>query len=141
MTEIHFPREIIAEIATQANRDYPYETCGLLLGQADTARRTVQRIYPVDNVAPEDQKRRYFQADPRGVLHGQQLADEQGLSVIGVYHTHPDHPAEPSQTDREQAWDEFSYLIVEVRAVGIGRMRCWRFNSGQFQEEMIVSSD
>jgi proteasome lid subunit RPN8/RPN11 len=63
---------------------------------------------------------------PRDVLRAERLAGEQGLELLGWYHTHPDHPARPSEFDREHAWPWYSYLILSVTAQAPGAMTSWR---------------
>ena len=65
---------------------------------------------------------------------------EQGAELLGFYHSHPDHPAEPSQYDLDHAWPVFSYVIVSVRAGKPGEMRSWRLRDdrSQFDEEDIT---
>ncbi|MGH8508908.1 MAG: Mov34/MPN/PAD-1 family protein, partial [Gammaproteobacteria bacterium] len=65
-------------------------------------------------------------------------ARARGLEIVGVWHSHPDHPAEPSETDRAAAWEGWSYLIVSVARDGINAIRSWRRDAGQFYEEDVV---
>lgn len=64
--------------------------------------------------SPSYTKRRRYSIDPRDMLKAQKQAREKGLSIIGIYHSHPDHVAVPSECDRIQAWPEYAYIIVSV---------------------------
>jgi len=83
-------------------------------------------LVPLENqwVADDDAatqtytKHRRYSIDPKDMLRVQQQARSQGLSIIGVYHSHPDHVAEPSECDRAQAWPDYAYVIVSVRGPG-----------------------
>jgi len=78
---------------------------------------------------------------PETVLATLRRARERGFELVGYYHSHPDHPAEPSATDRESAWPGVSYLIVPVAAGEAGRARSWRLaadRSGFVEETVIV---
>ena len=97
-----------------ARKDYPNETCGAMLG-VDGERPRSARAFSAD------QSPRRFAAQPlfgdrrRCARRGARAA-EHGLELIGWYHSHPDHPARPSEFDREHAWPWYSYVIVSVRA-------------------------
>lgn len=145
---------------THAQQCYPQECCGLLLGGMHPSlgdlQKTVDAVYPTDNVwdtavlvpLAEDSHsnhltsaRRYAIA-PRDLIAAQKYARTQGWDIIGVYHSHPDHAAVPSQCDRTWAWPHYSYVIVAVNQ-GISQdVRSWILNDQQqFQaEDMILSA-
>jgi proteasome lid subunit RPN8/RPN11 len=126
-----------AAIRRHAATAYPAECCGALLGSPDTG---IEDAIPFENVAPGDQDRRFLlsAADYR---RAEAIADETGRQLLGFYHSHPDHPAEPSAFDLAHAWPNLSYVIVSVRAGRPGDMRSWRLapDRSRFAEEPLQS--
>src|SRR5262245_14918716 len=104
------------EIASHGQRDYPYECCGLLLGRfEDGGVKLTCETYSISNAREEAAKRTRFLITPEELLRGERYAAQKRLDVVGFYHSHPDHPAVPSQYDRDHAWPTFSYVIVAVQ--------------------------
>jgi len=56
---------------------------------------------------------------------------------VGIWHSHPDHPARPSETDRAAAWEGWSYLIASVTDAGLSELRSWRLSGERFLEEPV----
>src|SRR5687768_1837602 len=103
--------ELLLQDAVQA---FPDECCGFLFGKEDAnGRRAITEIQVVVN-AKEGDKRRRFAIAPLDYIKAEQFADEKGLQLLGVYHSHPNHPAIPSEHDRVAAQPFFSYVIVSV---------------------------
>lgn len=120
-----------------AQRTFPNECCGFLYGSEGNIRKVVQ-AQPVENSKPGDQRRR-FEISPLQYMQAEQYALEHELTLLGVYHSHPKHPAVPSEHDRVQALPTFSYVILNVEAEGVGRISSWELNpQRQFEEENIV---
>ena len=117
---------------------FPDECCGFFFGSEDArGDRTVTHVLVVNN-AKEGDKRRRFEISPKDYLKAEQFADENDLQLLGVYHSHPNHPAIPSETDRLSAQPYFSYIIVSVYDKEVRDIRSWRLNSNsQFDEELI----
>jgi proteasome lid subunit RPN8/RPN11 len=100
-------------IRGQAEQSYPQEGCGILLGSGATGCRSVSSIFPCNNAHPEPLRR--YRIDPLQVIAAQKLARSQGMDIIGFYHSHPDHPAQYSETDLAEAyWLDCSYVITSV---------------------------
>lgn len=115
---------------------YPDEGCGFFFG-ADGDQRTVTHVVKVTN-AREGDRRRRFSIDPGDYRQAEKYAADHDLDLLGVYHSHPDHPAEPSEHDRKVAMPFFSYVIVSVREGTSAELRSWRLNEQrQFEEESI----
>jgi proteasome lid subunit RPN8/RPN11 len=112
-------------IRAHAERSYPEECCGLLLGHDGPAGAAVAAIRPAEN-SRSDRRENRFEILPETVLAVHREARQRGLAVIGTYHSHPDHPAAPSEFDREHAWPGLSYLIVSVRRGAAGEAKSWR---------------
>lgn len=116
--------EQAAAIREHAERTYPEECCGVLIGRADGELLRIELVREIANVH-EDERRRRFLLDPRQHLAAQKEARARGLAVIGVYHSHPDHPATPSEHDRLHAWPNLRYLIVAVEHGAAGELTAW----------------
>ena len=120
-------------IRAHGRRTYPHECCGALIGRG----RDVTEAHAFPNTT-EDGPRRRFLIGPRDYRHAEALARD-GKALLGFYHSHPDHPARPSQYDLDHAWPSFSYVIVSVLAGEPGDMRSWRLREdrSQFDEESL----
>ena len=117
---------------------HPHETCGLLLGRTRGDRVEVARALRARNLDRERARDRY-ELDPRDFLAADRDARESGDEIVGIWHSHPDHPAEPSETDRLAAWEGWSYLIVAVTRERVTDVRSWRLSRERFAEESIQS--
>lgn len=137
-----------------AEADYPAECCGILLGLADGGSKVITEIAPVANlrfdpalaqdVIPLDNpniesERNRFLIDPKEQLRVEKEARARGLTVVGYYHSHPDHPARPSGYDRDHAWPWYSYVIVSVEAGKARDTRSWVLDDDRanFQPEIL----
>jgi proteasome lid subunit RPN8/RPN11 len=127
----------LTKMIDDAIRTFPDECCGFLLGQEQDTQRTVTDILVVDN-SKEGDKRRRFEIAPKDYLNAESFADKEGLQLLGVYHSHPNHPAVPSEYDRIAAQPWFSYIILSVRDQIFKDIRSWRLNDEmQFEEEKL----
>ena len=133
---LQLPAKIRAELEAQASAGYPDETCGVLLGRAEGERCTVLADYPARNLNHERSRDR-FELDPHDYLAAEDAASVAGTAVLGIWHSHPDHPARPSETDREMAWPGWSYVILSVGAGGVVDLRSWRIAGEEFCEEEV----
>jgi len=111
---------------------YPHECCGALLGRDSEATdqnvmREVLALLPLVN-RRDDSPRNRFSVTAEDVLDADRAAQKQGLEVIGWYHSHPDHPARPSQYDQDHAWPWYSYVIISVENGSPQEMTSWRLN-------------
>lgn len=126
------------EMINDAVRTFPDECCGFLFGKEDSDSRTVIKIRVVDN-AKEGDKRRRFMISAKDYLKAEQFADENNLQLMGVYHSHPNHPAIPSEHDRVAAQPYFSYIILSVMNNEFDHIRSWQLNQQQqFEEEKVL---
>lgn len=119
---LDWPPQVAEAVAAEAGRTYPEEACGLLLG---TAGRLVSAV-PLPNGASDEERRTRYVLSPGAYRRAEEQARIEGLDVVGVFHSHPDHPAEPSPTDLAEAWPEWVYVIVPVEAGRPGTPRAWR---------------
>jgi len=124
-------------MAADAVNTFPDECCGFLFGIEKGNDRFITDILIVNNAKEGDKKRR-FEISAKDYLKAERYADENGLQLLGIYHSHPNHPAIPSEHDRIAAQPWFSYVIVSVLEKKLGRIRSWRLNEEQqFEEEEI----
>lgn len=122
-------------IRAHAREAYPHECCGALVGQDDVVTSTV----PLPNVTEEGPRRR-FRVSDRDYLAVQREADAAGHDLIGFYHSHPDHPAVPSQYDLDHAFPSFAYVIVSVKQGADDEMRSWLLKDDRsvFDEQAVA---
>jgi proteasome lid subunit RPN8/RPN11 len=133
----HIEPAVINSMIEDATHTFPDECCGFLFGKENGEERVIQQAVAVNN-AKEGDKRRRFEIQPKDYLQAERLADEQGWRLLGVYHSHPNHPAIPSEHDRLAAQPYFSYVILSVINKEYAGLRSWRLNDEQqFEEEKI----
>ncbi|MDX1487751.1 MAG: M67 family metallopeptidase [Acidiferrobacterales bacterium] len=130
------PNGTRSQLELMVRAGYPLETCGLLVGQTRQDGVQVSQVIQARNLNEERAHDRY-ELDPGDFLLTDERARASGLEIVGVWHSHPDHPARPSETDRAAAWEGWSYVIVSVTPDGIADVRAWRLNGSQFVEESI----
>jgi len=151
--EVAISAELAEKIREHGVETYPYECCGALLGRdlglAENAvsekkslsvSREVLSLFPLVN-RRDDSPRNRFSVTAEDVKDAEKTARAQGLEVIGWYHSHPDHPARPSDYDRDHAWPWYSYIIVSVHTGVPQDMTSWRLKDDRsgFLEEKIAS--
>ena len=117
------------QIEAEGVAAYPNECCGILVGRdvigPTGTVRIIERLYPVPNVYEASEQYHRFAADPLVQIRVEKEADAQGMLVLGFYHSHPDHPARPSETDRLAAWPFYSYVIVSILKGAPSDMTSW----------------
>ncbi len=129
-----------AKINEHARRDYPHECCGFLLGKEANGWKLVTEARPVSN-ARSDSPRNRFLITPEEFQAGERYARQQKLDIIGFYHSHPDHPARPSEYDQEHAWPWFSYVIVSVQQGAPQQVTSWELSEERrFQPETMETA-
>lgn len=126
-----------AKMIADAESAFPDECCGFVFGTEESTTRIVTEIKVVNN-SKEGDKRRRFEIAAKDYLLAEKFADENGLLLLGVYHSHPGHPAIPSEHDRVAAQPYFSYIILSIIEGKHSNTRSWRLNEQQqFEEEHI----
>jgi len=131
---------VVATIRRHGAATYPYECCGALIGRTSEDGLTeIVEAAELANVTDEGPRRR-FRVSPADYRQAEARARELGAELAGFYHSHPDHPAQPSQYDLDHAWPNFSYVIVAVAGGEAGDLRSWRLRADRsaFDEESIV---
>ena len=122
---------------------YPNEVCGILLGKDENGRRVIRLTMPIENSFEQDEQYHRFLITPADMFRAERLARHDRLDVLGVYHSHPNAPAQPSEYDRDHAaWTSWSYVIVSVRDGKAVDIRAWKLRedrSAYDEEEVEVS--
>jgi len=131
--------DLLALIRANGEEHYPEEGAGLLLGRVSGDARQAVRALPQSNRAPAESRPRRYEIEALAMLAAEELAEREGLDVVGVFHSHPDHPAEPSGFDREQALPWYTYVITSVMGGQAGETRCWRLTEDRnaLEEERL----
>lgn len=129
----------VGRIHEHARESYPEECAGAIVGMDTGEMKIVVDVWPTDNTHEEERSRRFL-IEPLKIKEFEERAAERDVDVLGFYHSHPDHPAEPSEYDREHAWPGYSYVIASVGDDGIKEMRSWllRHDRSGYEEEQIV---
>ena len=129
----------LGQIHDHAKEAYPEECAGALVGIESGGIKVVVDVWRAENTHEEERSRRFL-IEPLEVKQFEEQADEKDMGLLGFYHSHPDHPAEPSEYDREHAWPGYSYVIASLGAENIENMRSWtlRDDRSGYDEEPIV---
>ena len=148
----------LQSIRAHAERTYPEECCGLLLGHLNGKDKILVEVRATENVwnaeAVDDfrqmeptaklgeTKRGNYAIAPADILKAQREARDRNLHIIGIYHSHPDHQAIPSQFDTRIAWQQYSYIIISVLQGQASDANSWCLDdTHQFQPEEILVVD
>ncbi|HYY99338.1 MAG TPA: M67 family metallopeptidase [Pyrinomonadaceae bacterium] len=133
------------EMARHAEREYPRECCGLLVGRIEDGGRTrrVELLHPVANTFEDEGERHHRMAiSPLEYARAERAHAARGLGVVGNYHSHPEHPAVPSRFDLENLapWPTMSYVVVSVLEGRAAEVRSWELgpDRSRFKEEEVV---
>lgn len=135
---LRLSRDLLAQIQAHAEQAYPEEGAGFLLG-SEGANRTVQTVYILPNAREDSARHNRYLITPEDYLKAEIEAGRLRLNLIGVFHSHPDHPNRPSEFDQEWAQPFFSYVITSVESGKAIESRSWRLleDRSQFEEEKI----
>ena len=141
MSVINLTHDIIDQFKKHGESDYPHECCGFILGSFKDTESIGVKYMPASNTKEENRERRFL-IDPMAYQKAEDEADELGLSVISIVHSHPDHPDKPSEFDREHAWPGFSYIIISVQDGKAVSYRSWQLSTDRkfFIEENIKTT-
>lgn len=130
---------LLQQICEHGEAAYPEEGAGFLLG-SDGDERRVTAIFPLPNARENEARHNRYLITPRDYLAAEQEADRLRLMLVGVFHSHPDHPNRPSEYDRDWAQPWFSYVITSVNGGRAADSRAWRLTEDRtaFLEEQIA---
>lgn len=132
------PALLLDEIRRHGQSTYPEECCGILIGQAEPAAKRVVALRRAAN-AREDSRHNRYEIAPTELLEAEKAALASGLDIVGFYHSHPDHPARPSEYDRDNAIPWYSYVILSVASGVPAELTSWTLQEDRsgFDEETI----
>jgi proteasome lid subunit RPN8/RPN11 len=134
MAGLSLMKAVDQAIRAHGREAFPHECCGAMLGRDGV----VQQAHALPNTTEEGPRRRFL-VRPDDYRTAEKQAREAGLDLLGFYHSHPDHPARPSQYDLDHAWPSFSYVIVSVMAGEDKLLTSWRLKEDRsaFDEESV----
>ena len=134
---LEIPQSAWKRMKEDAEARFPNECCGFFYGSSGDPKR-VSEVLIIENSKEGDQKRR-FEISPEDYMKGELYATKNNVSLLGVYHSHPNHPAKPSEHDRIQAVPVFSYIIISVMNGRSENVTSWQLNYDfQFEQEELT---
>jgi len=140
---IRIPKEVVERIGRHGEETYPEECCGIVLGQMNDDYQLIEEIVGLDNEQKENRGRRFF-VTPKQYLQAERMALERKLDLLGFYHSHPDHPAAPSEFDREHALPWFIYVVVSIAQGKSKDTTAWLLSEGRdrfVQKELVIEEE
>lgn len=134
---------LLRQIYDHTESAYPHECCGLIIGTASGDQRIAHTFRACKNLNTERAHDRY-EMDPQCMLQAQREFSNSPWDVVGIYHSHPDHPSRPSQTDTDRAWAGYSYIIISVQKGTVAGAQSWELTESdtdrRFHEEPMVEN-
>ena len=129
-----------ASLRRHGEQSYPHECCGILIGTRERDTRTVLTTIRCNNISESPHTR--YHIDPRELIHAQGEAHDRGLDIVGFYHSHPDHPAQCSPTDLEQAhWIGCSYVITSVNSSKAIQTNSYVLSGSTEEDKSLVNEE
>ena len=136
-------QKVVDAITAHAERDYPHECGGMLIGRFEEGKKSVTEIFPLENAREEEARHNRVLILPKDVLRAERYARENKLDVVGYYHSHPDDKAVPSQYDLDHALPVWSYVIASVIEGKVADVLSWEMENdrSRFNEEKIAKAE
>jgi proteasome lid subunit RPN8/RPN11 len=130
------------QIRGEGARAYPNECCGAIIGKDEGENRVVHSLRPLANSFEPGEQFHRFRLDPLELAQVEKEAGGRGMLVLGFYHSHPDHPARPSEYDRQHAWPFYSYVIIAIEKGKAAAMTSWLLDeqTEQFFSQPILEA-
>lgn len=156
MEKLTLSQQQFQAMITHAEQTYPHECCGLMMGKINkNGDKQLVEIIPTQNAWNAETSQNfevietlqktvmttehYFTISPQEMLKAQKEGRDRNLVIIGIYHSHPDHPAIPSEFDRVYAWSDYSYVIISVEKGKATDLQNWSLDDEhQFQPEELI---
>ncbi|WP_161625608.1 Mov34/MPN/PAD-1 family protein [Cyclobacterium qasimii] len=133
---LHLEEKTLREILNKVEKN-PEETCGFLLGKSNKNDKTIATFIAAKNVSKNNKAQRY-EISPKAYLMAEKAALENKMEILGIYHTHLNWPANPSETDRLAAFPGLSYMIISLREQVFSDIKSWLLTEDfSFKEEKI----
>lgn len=133
--------DMLDAINRHALTAYPLECCGVMAGTAGDDGKEAEVLWRLENHAPEEEAKRRYVIEPEAWMQLEDKAAEEGRELVGIYHSHPDSPSEPSEFDRRHALPFLSYMIVSVVDGTSEAVDTWVLEPDRqsfFKEEVVV---
>lgn len=139
---LHLKPEFARQIEREGADAYPNECCGIMYGRDGNGLRVVERLQAVNNAFEAEEQYHRFSISPKQLMESETTDASQVRLVLGFYHSHPDHPARPSEYDRQHAWPFYSYVIVSIAKRDPVDMTSWLLDeqSQTFRRQDIVET-
>ena len=136
---LYLPEDIYKQVTGNLIAAYPNEGVGFLIGKVGDEQRDVCMIIALHNESETNEARNRYKIKANAYVEAESTAEKHDLDLIGVFHSHPDHPAKPSEYDREFALPWWSYLIVSVYKNKVDHATSWVLsdNRDHFIEELL----
>lgn len=137
------PQPLITTMHAHLEAGYPYEACGILIGEIDGVNKLVKDVVLVENkwdtFNDRESLHNRFLISPEDMARADRDAAKRNLDIIGFFHSHPDSPSRPSETDREFAWPVTAFVIVSVQQGKVATTQSWvlRDDRAVFDEEAL----
>jgi proteasome lid subunit RPN8/RPN11 len=134
LSDAHFD-----QIKAHLEDAYPNEGAGFLLGRSSENLVEIEFILPMANRRETEAQHNRYSIEPNDYAHAEFEAARRGLNLVGVFHSHPDHPARPSKFDLDHAWPNFSYFISTVEKGKVTVTHAWRLREDRtaFDEDLL----
>lgn len=131
---MNIPDTFLRQMVDHAEKAFPNECVGFVLGLSNPGAYTSTGLYPTENSHPGEKKRRFL-VGPEEYMKAEALAIKENTELIGIYHSHPNHPAIPSEEDQKYAIAGMVYPILSIRNGIFDHLRVWLVNEDrQFEE-------
>lgn len=136
---LHISAELYAHITAHLQAAYPNEGAGILIGSPSADGKVVKNVLPFTNTFESGEQYHRYLINAKDMLAGELEAERLSLDVVGIFHSHPDHPAQASEYDREYALPWYSYLIVSVQNGRAAYSQSWLLTDDRrkFDEEKV----
>jgi proteasome lid subunit RPN8/RPN11 len=135
--KVVIPGTVMEQIRVHGEETYPFECCGFMFGRAEDGTRSVAGIRRQSNERADSRENRFL-ISPAQFKAAEIYARQSGLLMVGIYHSHPDSPARPSEYDRDHAWPWFIYLIVSVGGGQAGEAKAWQLMDDRSGYELLA---
>lgn len=134
-------------MVAHAEEGYPNEVCGVMIGTTEEiyfhrkcknliAEDEFETEFKSSNKLNKERMRDRYELDPKSYMEADEWARSKGLEIVGIYHSHPDHPSQPSETDRKVASPYWGYIIFSINNGEFSDARLWYLNEGNLQFEL-----
>lgn len=124
--KLRIPAELFRRITQHGETSYPHEGAGVLFGSVHNKWIEVEDLMTLPNTFDERQRHRRYMIDAQGMMEAELAAEGLDLEVVGIFHSHPDHPAQPSKYDLEHSLPWYAYIITSIDAGEAHNSRAWR---------------